>query len=238
MENQQKIYAIVPARSGSKRIPGKNLKPFLGIPLILRVLNELKRLEWLTKVMVSTDDLKIIELARDIGIEVPFVRPAELSDDFTPTIPVIAHAIKNSSLEILDSDLVICVYATSVLLNSEDIYNAVRMFKDSDGQSVVLALTKYTHPIQRSFRKTAKGLYAPSDENAIRSRTQDLEEHWHDAGQFYLASAKIWKSGAFPRPFIGYEISNSRIIDIDGPDDWKIAEMIFKISQTSNIQGV
>jgi pseudaminic acid cytidylyltransferase len=223
--------AIIPARGGSKRIPRKNVKPFLGVPLIVRTLQLVQAAGVFDRVVVSTDDDEVVALARDTGAEVPFTRPPELSDDHTGTRPVIQHAI--GQLEAASDTrlgLVCAIYATAVSVTTDDLLTARRLLLESSATFVFTATT-FPAPIQRALRRRPDGSCEMIQPEHRHTRSQDLEEAYHDAGQFYWGTRDAWLSnrpafGAQSRLFV---LPRWRVQDIDTPEDWHRAELVRRL---------
>ena len=224
-----RFLAVVPARGGSKRIPRKNIRPFRGVPLLTRTLEAVLHSDVFDEVVVSTDDTEIAAVALDAGAEVPFSRPSELSDDWTATAPVVAHAIEAVEAELGQFDAVCCVYPGAVLMD----YAASSTLVDEAlrRDSVVAAVVRYAHPIQRALSRGRDSLLEPlAGCDALMQRTQDLEPRWHDAGQFYWASPARWR---MPDPLLSsvvpFELPQWRVQDIDTEDDWIRAELLHSL---------
>ena len=221
--------AVIPARGGSKRIPRKNIKPFGGKPII----------EWSIKaaydsgifdlIVVSTDDAEIAAIARDCGAHVPFERPAELSDDHTGTIPVVAHAINWYQSQGLYPNQVCCIYATAPFIQSEDIRRGVEILIQSEAD-FAFSVTSFAFPIQRAFRLSTDGRVEMFDPAQFQTRSQDLTEAYHDAGQFYWGTKSAWLSGLpiFGPRSVPIILPRHRVQDIDTPDDWEQAELLLR----------
>jgi pseudaminic acid cytidylyltransferase len=219
--------AVIPARAGSKRIPRKNIKEFCGKPMIGWAISAAKRSRLFDHIVVSTDDEYIAELARDLGAETPFIRPENLADDFTPTVTVVAHAIK-SCLDIgWVAEYVCCIYPCVPFLQVNDLVAALELAKKQDAD-FAYPVTEYPHPIQRAMLQLPSGrMKFFSSENEL-TRTQDLEKSYHDAGQFYWGRASAWKDKErMHSDGLGMVIPNWRVVDIDNEDDWIRAELIF-----------
>lgn len=218
---------IIPARGGSKRIPRKNMKLFLGKPIIGWSIEAAFETGIFDKIIVSTDDVEIADIARAFGAEVPFIRPAELADDHADTSSVLMHAIQWLQSESFDVEYACCLYATAPLVASSDLAEAMRICISSD-VDYVFSATTFSFPIQRAFRLLSNGgcsLFFPEFED---SRSQDLEESWHDAGQFYIGPIESWLQykpifGSRSRPL---KIPRSRVQDIDSIEDWEHAEIL------------
>lgn len=221
--------AVIPARGGSKRIPRKNIKPFCGKPMIAWSIEAALQSGCFGRVLVSTDDAEIAAVARQYGAEVPFVRPAELSDDHTGTMPVIRHAIEWCIQQGQAPERVCCMYATAPFMRAEDIRRGLELLQ-ANGCDYAFSVTSYPFPIQRAIRITPQGRVAMFYPEQFNTRSQDLEEAYHDAGQFYwgtvaavLADKMIFASGAAP-----VILPRHQVQDIDTPEDWLRAELMFK----------
>jgi pseudaminic acid cytidylyltransferase len=224
--------AVIPARGGSKRIPRKNILPFCGKPIIAWSIAAARESGCFDRVIVSTDDAEIAQVARDAGAEVPFVRPAELSDDHTGTIAVVRHAIEWQAAHGETPGLVCCIYATAPFLVGDDLRRGLDVLERSGGD-FAFSVTKYPFPIQRAIRIDAAGRVAMFDPEHFKTRSQDLEEAYHDAGQFYWGRATAWLEaetlfGPASAPVL---LAAHRVQDIDTPDDWERAEWMFKALQ-------
>lgn len=231
--------AVIPARGGSKRIPRKNIKDFLGIPIIQRTIDILHDANIFEKILVSTDDQEIAEISIQSGAEVPFLRPRHLADDHTPTAPVIKDTIKKyCEKNNVTINLCCCVYPCNPMLKSETIIRAKNMLIEHN-VDFVYPVCVYPHPIQRSMRIDTNGrmdfLY-PEHE---LTRTQDLEECFHDAGQFYWGQTTAWlEEKRMHSDGMGMEIPASQVIDIDNEDDWLRAEALYKISNINTMENL
>lgn len=219
---------IIPARGGSKRIPRKNIKPFHGRPMIAWSIQAALDSGAFDHVIVSTDDAEIAEVARSEGAEVPFLRPAELSDDHTATVPVIAHALGEAETLWGAQPLICCLYATAPFVQAEDIRTA-RGLIEQTGADYAFPVTSFPFPIQRGVKLTEDGRMAMFQPEHALTRSQDLEEAYHDVGQFYWGRKEAWLAGT---PIIGpgaapLVIPRHRAQDIDTPEDWDRAERLF-----------
>lgn len=221
---------VIPARGGSKRIPKKNLKQFCGKPIIVWSIELAIASNCFDKIIVSTDDPEIANLAKNCGADVPFVRPKKLSDDYTGTVSVIAHALQWQIDHYLKPSFVCCIYATAPFIQLGDLKYALRILKSSSSD-YVFPVTNYSYPIQRSFKiKKDKRLkmFFPKD---YSSRSQDLEDAFHDAGQFYWGLADSWlkKKPIISKNSSSILIPRHRALDIDTFEDWLIAEKMFEV---------
>ncbi len=224
--------AIIPARGGSKRIPRKNVKKFCGKPMIAWSIEAALASGCFDRVIVSTDDLEIADTAQQYGAEVPFVRPAELSDDYAGTVPVIKHAIEWLVGHGETPRLVCCLYATAPFVSAADISAGLQQLEEQDA-AYAFSVTSYAFPIQRAIKITADDhveMFAPEYFN---TRSQDLEEAYHDAGQFYWGTAEAWltEKMIFGPGSVPVILPRHRVQDIDTPEDWVRAEWLFKAMQ-------
>lgn len=224
--------AIIPARGGSKRIPRKNIREFAGKPMIAWSIETARASGCFDRVIVSTDDEEIAEVARQWGAEAPFVRPAALADDHTGTIPVIAHAIEWLSEHDETPDQVCCVYATAPFVQPEDLRRGLEVLQSRD-VDYAFSVTSYAFPIQRALRITDDGHVTMFQPEHFATRSQDLEEAWHDAGQFYWGRAEAWRTGTpvFSEHAVPVTLPRHRVQDIDTPEDWERAEWLFRARQ-------
>ena len=224
--------AVIPARGGSKRIPRKNIKDFCGKPMIAYSIEAALQSGCFDKVIVSTDDLEIAEVAKQYGAEVPFMRPEELSNDYAGTIPVIRHAIEWYIQQGFDLELVCCLYATAPFVTPEYLQKGLQQLEKT-GATYAFTVTSYAFPIQRAIKINAElGVEMFSPEN-FNTRSQDLEGAWHDAGQFYWGKADAWLAG---KVIFGPEstpviLPRHQVQDVDTPEDWVRAEWLFKAMQ-------
>ena len=216
---------VIPARGGSKRIPHKNIKEFCGQPMIVWSIKAAQASGVFDRIVVSTDDADIAAVALGYGAEVPFLRSPELSDDHTPTVPVISDAAER--LELADDAPVCCLYATAPFVLGTDIAQGLSALVDAQAH-YVMAVTTFPFPIQRALRRSDAGAVEMFDPSTMQTRSQDLEEAWHDAGQFYWAKAGTWRSGrgVFEAGSYGVSLPRHRVQDIDTPEDWVRAEFL------------
>ena len=182
------------------------------------------------RIIVSTDDAEIASIARDEGAETPFHRPPALSDDHTPTVPVIAHAVQ--VLDLAPGTPVCCLYATAPMVQAEDVSHGLTLL--TPDTTYVVSVTRYPFPIQRALRCAPDFAIAMIDPSQMTTLSQDLEEAWHDAGQFYWAHARTWTAGkpVFGPGARGVPLPRHRVQDIDTPDDWRMAEALFALLKT------
>jgi len=222
--------AVIPARGGSKRIPRKNIKEFCGKPIIAWSIEAVLASKCFDRVIVSTDDEEIAAVAREWGAEVPFMRPEELADDYTGTIPVIRHAIEWFIRNETEPDMVCCIYPTAPFVNAGDISRGLDTLL-STGSDYVISITTFSYPIQRAVKITREGRLEMFHPEKFTTRSQDLEEAYHDAGQFYWGLGEAWRNERplFSHMSAPFFLPRHRVQDIDTPEDWKRAELMFQI---------
>lgn len=220
--------AIIPARGGSKRIPRKNIKPFAGKPMIAYAIDAALRSALFDAVIVSTDDEEIADIARQLGASTPFVRPADLSDDHTPTVPVIAHAIQSCEASGMSIDMACCIYACVPFIRIDDLRLALEQLHASDAD-YAFPVTEFPSAIQRALRRDSSGCMSPFNPEFTLVRTQDLEPAFYDVGQFYWGRRAAWLSNQrIHASGVGLPIPGWRVADIDTPDDWLRAESLHR----------
>lgn len=224
--------SIIPARGGSKRIPRKNIKLFCGKPMIVWSIESALKSRCFNDVIVSTDDAEIADIARQHGATVPFFRPSELSGDHVGTIAVMRHATEWFASQGRAAEQVCCLYATAPFVRSEDLQRGLATLEES-GSDYAFSVTSYPFPIQRAIRLTKNGGVAMFNPEQFNIRSQDLEEAYHDAGQFYWGKAEAWIT---ERPVFGpgaapVLLPRHRVQDIDTIEDWVRAEWLFKAMQ-------
>ena len=227
--------AVIPARGGSKRIPHKNIKEFCGKPMIAYAISAAKQSGLFDHIVVSTDDEEVAKIARAWGAETPFIRPAQLADDQTETAPVIRHAITACRLLGWSFKYVCCVYPGVPFIQVDDLKAAFLSMHKSDVE-YCFPVTEYTSSIWRALKLLASGKTQSVYPEFALTRTQDLELAYYDAGQFYWGEAETWLTNPnIHSSGVGYAIPNWRVVDIDTPDDWKRAELIYRASKIDNI---
>jgi pseudaminic acid cytidylyltransferase len=230
--------AIIPARGGSKRIPRKNIKPFSGLPMMAWSIAAAQQSGCFDRIIVSTDDIEIAQVALAHGADVPFLRPPELSGDYSGTIPVVAHAVAWQNQHGGPAQDACCIYATAPFVQAEDLRRGLQTLKSS-GANYAFSVTSYAFPIQRAIRITAQQRVEMFQPEHFGTRSQDLEEAWHDAGQFYWGKASAWLAGKplFSNDAAPVRLPRHRVQDIDTPEDWQRAEWLFKAMQHEQGQG-
>ena len=221
---------IIPARKGSKRIPNKNIRLFRGKPMISWSIIAAKKANCFDKIIVSTDSEKIASIAEKEGAWIPFLRPEKLSDDYTTSKEVIIHCIHWLIKNKFNLKYVCCLYATAPFVKHIDLKKAFNLIKNQKVDRFIFSATNYPFPIQRAIKLNKNGISSMFHPENYKTRSQDLEDAYHDAGQFYIAKSNLWleKENLFEEgmPII---IPNWRVQDIDKEDDWKRAEIMHQI---------
>lgn len=217
--------AVIPARGGSKRIPRKNIRPFAGKPMIAWSIDAARASGCFDRILVSTDDDVIAEVARGCGAEVPFRRSAELADDHTPTIPVIAQAVRWLAEQGQTPEAVCCLYATAPFVQADDLRRGLALLEETRCD-YAFTVTPYAAPIQRAVRITAAGRVQMFWPEQFNTRSQDLEPAYHDAAQFYWGRPQAWLAGTpiFSADTAPLVLPRWRVQDIDTLEDWERAE--------------
>lgn len=221
---------VIPARGGSKRIPHKNIQPFNGKPIIAYSIETALNSGCFDKVIVSTDDPEIAEVGRAYGAETPFIRPDELANDYTGTLPVIKHAIEWFEKNKIRPDNVCCIYATAPFVQTEAIKAAYQQLQDT-AADYCFTVTTFPFPIQRAVKITENQRLQMLYPGQFNTRSQDLEEAYHDAGQFYWGRAEAFKAQKqlFSEAASPYVLPGYLVQDIDTPEDWKRAEIKYQV---------
>ncbi|MEZ8887944.1 pseudaminic acid cytidylyltransferase [Vibrio sp. 10N.247.311.14] len=222
--------AIIPARGGSKRIPRKNIKPFHGKPMIAYSIEAARSSGCFDKVIVSTDDQEIADVAVEYGAEVPFLRPKNIADDFATTMDVMQHAIKWCLDQGLNIDNVCCIYATAPFVLPEYIKQGLAALSLDDVEFAFSA-TSFPFAIQRAISVDESGSVSMFSPEFANTRSQDLEEAYHDAGQFYWGKSTAFLAGKaiFAEHSKAILLPRKRVQDIDTPEDWELAESLFSV---------
>ena len=226
--------AVIPARGGSKRIPRKNIKMFHGQPMIAWSIQAAIDSGCFDEVWVSTDDEEIAEVAQVYGAKVPFLRPVHLSDDFATTADVMSHAVEEfGKINQVLPDYICCLYATAPFVTKADLLYGLEKIKNNNTLNYVFSATTYPFPIQRAIKLNTHDTVEMFSPQYFNVRSQDLEEAWHDAGQFYWGTAEAWLNKAMIFAFQSsvVELPRFRVQDIDTQEDWDRAEWLFKAIQ-------
>lgn len=223
---RKKTLVIIPARGGSKRIPRKNIKQFLGKEIIGYPIEAAINSDAFDRVIVSTDDQEIADVAIKFGAEIPFFRTRVNSNDYATTYDVIQEVLEQLDEEF---DYVCCIYPTSVFVSSLILKDALDLLEKTEDATSIVSVLSYTHPIQRALTIADKYLSSVSAE-FYNTRTQDLETHYHDAGQFYIFKPRFveGEKKLVTNKAIPYLLPESKAHDIDTLEDWAVSELKYK----------
>lgn len=229
--------AIIPARGGSKRIPRKNIKPFAGKPIIAYSIEAAKRSGLFDRILVSTDDEEIAQVAQSYGAEIPFLRPKTLADDHTGTNAVVKHAITWLKEQGNEAHFACCIYATAPFVQEKFLVEAYQRLAGCE-KSFAFSVTSYRFPVQRALSVTPEGFVNAMYPENIFTRSQDLEEAYHDAGQFYWGRAEAFLEDTllFSTASIPIILPRHLVQDIDTPEDWQEAELMYKAWELASVQ--
>jgi|SRR5690606_835491 len=231
--SEKNNLCIIPARGGSKRIPRKNIKDFLGKPIIAYSIQAALDSGLFAEVMVSTDDEQIAEVAQQYGAKVPFMRSKETADDFATTLDVIKEVVRQYKENHLVFDAVCCIYATAPFVSGLHLKKSYDVFKTNDFDALFPVMA-FGFPIQRALKvKDDKSAFIY--EEHINTRSQDLEKAYHDAGQFYWMKNELAINGtSLMTGHTGaYMINELEAQDIDTETDWKLAELKYELLQST-----
>ena len=231
MINNKKVLAIIPARGGSKGLPGKNIKELCGKPLIAWSIEVARACRNIDRIVVSTDDDQIAEVAKKYGIELPFMRPAELATDTTSTVDLIFHTIewlkKDQDYE---DDYILLLQPTSPLRIAEDIEGVIQTLKDKDAQAVVSVCETDHHPWWSNTLPENGNMKDFLRPEILNKRRQDLPVFYRLNGAIYLAETDYLseQNSFFGSDTFAYEMPKNRSIDIDSDIDFKLAELLME----------
>ncbi len=226
--------AIITARGGSKRIPGKNIKDFLGRPILTYSIEAALKSGVFDEVMVSTDDEEIARIARQAGAKVPFMRSEETSNDFATTNDVLFEVFDEYEKRGQVFDIACCIYPTAPFVTAEKLKEAVEKL-ESSGADTLIPVVQFSYPPQRALI-VREGKLVFEYPEYLDARSQDLEPHYHDVGQFYVFRIERFKKNK--RLMVGdvlpLVVSEMEVQDIDNQTDWEIAEMKYKLMVENN----
>ena len=228
-----KTVAIITARGGSKRIPRKNIKEFCGKPILAYSIEAAVQSELFDTVMVSTDDEEIAQIAKRYGAEVPFYRSEKTANDFATTNDVLLEVLEEYEKMGEVFDLACCIYPTAPFITSERLAEATNMLMESDADTLI-PVVSFSYPPQRAM-VIENGRLVFKYPEYIDARSQDLEKHYHDVGQFYVFRTNAFKNNKklMLGNILPFEISEMEVQDIDTVTDWEIAEMKYRILRKS-----
>ena len=227
IDNQNRALCVIPARGGSKRIPRKNVKDFLGKPLIAYSIEAALNSGVFERVIVSTDDTEIADVAVKFGAQVPFMRDAALSDDYATS----SDAVLDAAARLGGYSRVCCLYATAPLITGEILREAYGKFEEAECEFLFSA-TEFSFPIQRAIRLSKDGAVSMFYPQFALTRSQDLERAYHDAGAFYFGRREAWleKKPIFAPYSRAFLLPRNLVCDIDTPEDFEFAQKLYEIN--------
>lgn len=229
-----KRLAIIPARGGSKRIKNKNIKDFCGKPIIKYTINAAIESKLFDKIHVSTESNLIKEVVEKCGLSVDFMRPNELSDDFTVLMPVISFVLETYKKQNIIFDEIWILMACAPLIEASDLISASEVYSAQNIKSIkpLLAIAEYPVPIEWSFLKDTNNNLHPRFEGKFKVRSQDLSKSYYDTGTFAVFPNQLIlnsKKEGSDKFFIGYQLSRYKAVDIDTQEDWNFAEDLYNL---------
>ena len=221
--------AIIPARGGSKRIKNKNIVDFLGKPLISYALNAAKKSGLFDKIHVSTDSEEIKIIVENLGFDVDFMRPPELSDDHTGLMPVLKWVHEKYKNKRLFFDDVCCIMPTAPLLKSNDLCDGFNLYQKHNNKNPLLVVAPFPVPVEWAFHRDENTYLTTKDTNALAIRSQDIKPAFYEAGPFSIfGSSHLQDENPFSeQQFISLLIDKDRAVDIDDPEDLKLAKILY-----------
>jgi len=224
-----KAVGIIPARGGSKRIPRKNIRPFAGKPIIAYSIAAARESGLFDRIIVSTDDEEIASVAQQFGAEVPFLRPKEIADDYSGTNDVVKHCLQWLESNGTPAQYACCIYATAPFIQPAFLQEGFEKLIES-GKSYSFSVTSFPFPIQRALKINQQGSVEAFYPENILTRSQDLEESFHDAGQFYWGKTEAFLTGVvtFSPEAVPVVLPRHLVQDIDTEEDWERAELMYK----------
>lgn len=234
-----KYLAVITARGGSKRIPHKNIRQFLGKPILAYSVEAAQQAGIFDEIMVSTEDHEIARTAVEYGAAVPFLRSQKTADDYATTEDVIMEVIHEYAALGKAFDYIVCLYPTAPFIKPEWLRKGAELIAQPD-VGMVMTIVRFSFPPQRCMVKEKNGAFVKYRQPEYRNtRSQDLEPFYHDGGQFYCYDVKKFldKAGQFADGIAAIELPESQVQDIDTPEDWKIAEMKYRML-LENVPGL
>lgn len=224
--------AVIPARGGSKRIPRKNIKEFCGRPILAYSIEAALASGLFDKVIVSTDDQEIAEVAKRLGAAIPFIRPAEVADDFATILDVLRHTVDWYRSYRQDEVESLClIYATAPFVRAVDLQRGLEKLEATPECGSSMSVAKFTYPIQRALRVTPAGALDMISKEYVTTRSQDLEEAYMDAAQFIWSTPGAidkCKTSLLDAGIAPVEVPIYYVQDIDTMEDWERAELLFQ----------
>ncbi|MEH6632290.1 MAG: acylneuraminate cytidylyltransferase family protein [Halopseudomonas aestusnigri] len=223
--------AIIPARGGSKRLPGKNIRSFCGKPMISYILETAEKSTLFDTIHVSTDCEEITRVVSDLGFPPDFPRPDKLADDHTPIMPVLKYVAEVYREKGQEFDQIWLLMACSPLVEPTDLVGAAKFSDIHNGEKAVISVAPYPVPVEWAFDLMDNGVLVPTQPGKFAIRSQDLGVKYYDTGSYVaFPSSHVFEScgAGSDTNFIGYVISKNKAVDIDDEEDWKLAEALFK----------
>ena len=222
--------AIITARGGSKRIPRKNIKIFMGRPMISYAIAAARDSGLFSEIIVSTDDEEIADVSRANGADVPFMRSPATSGDFSTTADVLCEVLGRLADEGRAFDDFVCIYPCVPFLTGEVLAKAYSVFKEKNADAL-MPVVRFSFPIQRAMVSDGQGFLSYREPENERTRTQDLEPAYHDAGMFYCCKTAVLmkEKTLVPRKTAMFELPETCVQDIDTMEDWRLAEMTYRV---------
>lgn len=223
--------AIIPARGGSKRIPRKNIKSFLGKPIIAYSIDEALKCGLFDEVIVSTDDKEIADIAIEYGAKVPFYRSADTANDYAPLASVIEEVIVELDKLNYQVDNICCILPTAPLISADDIVALYNKLTSSSTITSVIPVVRFSYPILRSLAMNEQGMLKMNWEEHLNTRSQDLPLAYHDSGSFYWIrkNALLEEHKIITNKCAGVELDELKVQDIDTETDWRLAELKYTL---------
>lgn len=229
--------AIITARGGSKRIPGKNIKSFLGKPIIQYSIEAALQSKVFDEVMVSTDDEAIADISKKLGAHVPFFRSKKNSDDHSTTADVIEEVLKDYESKLSKKfEFFCCLYPTAPFITAKKLQSAFSKLKEKQEAHTVVPVVRFSFPIQRALKLAKDGRVEMANPEHMNTRSQDLDPRFHDCGQFYFGRTQpfLKNKKLFSEFTLPLEMSELEVQDIDNETDWKIAEIKYSTALKPN----
>lgn len=235
----KKSIAIITARGGSKRIPKKNIKEFCGKPIIAYAIEAANRSGIFKEVMVSTDSMEIAQIARRYGAVIPFMRSEKNSDDFATTEDVVMEVVSEYRKRGEEFDYVCCLYPTTPFISGDMLREAANLMEEKM-PAVVIPVVQFSYPPQRCFVIDDAGYAKFKYPQYVRTRSQDLEKEYHDAGQFYIYNVeKLFAlKGCIEEDFVPIILPEICVQDIDTISDWKLAELKYELLRDEKYNAI
>jgi N-acylneuraminate cytidylyltransferase len=221
--------AIVPARGGSKRIPGKNIVDFLGAPLMSYSVRAAQQSGLFDVIHVSTESQRIADVSASLGVPVDFMRDPALADDRTPLLPVMTWVLEQFSRRGREFDTVCLLMPTAPLIEADDLRRAENLFGRWGGQRTVMAVSRFNVPVEWAFRMAADGTLTPCQPGMAAVRSQDLQPAYYDSGTFvFMPGRDVLRGKIDDSPMIGFDLPHYKAVDIDDAEDLELARLIFR----------